>query len=155
MSKIALSVIAAATFLAFAAPASAQTRGVRAGGLTCTSGATVGLILGSRQELRCVFRSTKGRRYIYSGTINRVGLDIGFTAAGRMFWAVFAPSKNIGHGSLRGNYVGASGEATFGFGVGANVLVGGSNNTISLQPLSVSGQAGANLALGVARLTLR
>jgi hypothetical protein len=56
---------------------------------------------------------------------------------------------------LRGTYVGASGNASFGLGLGANVLVGGSHRTISLQPLSVEGQVGINLALGVARLTLR
>ncbi len=38
--------------------------------------------------------------------------------------------------------------------LGANVLVGGSNRTIALQPVSVSGQVGINIALGVADLSL-
>jgi hypothetical protein len=156
MSKLCLSVVIAASMLAIATPVSAQTRGVRAGGLTCNAEPTVGFIVGSRQDLRCVFQSSKtGRRYTYSGTINRVGLDIGFTAGGRLFWAVFAPTKRIGYGALRGTYVGVSSDVSFGVGVGANILVGGSNRTISLQPLSVEAQAGANLALGVASLTLR
>jgi hypothetical protein len=50
--------------------------------------------------------------------------------------------------------VGASGNASLGLGLGANVLVGGSHRTISLQPLSVEGQFGVNLALGVAGLRL-
>jgi hypothetical protein len=89
------------------------------------------------------------------GTIGRIGLDLGVTAGGRLLWAVFAPTSHVGRGTLRGTYVGASGNASFGLGLGANVLIGGSNRTISLQPLSVEGQIGINLAAGVARLTLR
>jgi hypothetical protein len=156
MSKICMSAVVCVSMLVLAVPASAQTRGLRVGGLTCSAGPSVGLIVGSRQNLRCVFRSARtGRRYIYSGTIRRLGLDLGVTAGGRLFWAVFAPTTHIGHGTLRGTYVGVSGDVSLGFGVGANILVGGSNRTISLQPLSVGGQVGVNLAIGVARLTLR
>jgi Protein of unknown function (DUF992) len=116
----------------------------------------VGLLVGSRQNLRCVFRSNAtGRQYRYAGTISRIGLDVGITGGGRLFWGVFAPTSHVGYGVLRGAFVGASGNASFGLGLGANVLVGGSHRTISLQPLSVEGQFGVNLALGVARLTLR
>ena len=77
------------------------------------------------------------------------------TTATALAWAVFAPTSGLHHGALRGNYVGASGDASFGVGAGAKVLVGGSHRTISLQPLSVQGQVGVNLALGVAGLRLR
>jgi hypothetical protein len=96
-----------------------------------------------------------GQTYQYTGTITRLGLDVGVTGGGRLFWGVFAQTSHIGPGTLRGNYVGASGNASLGFGLGANVLVGGSNRTISLQPLSVEGQVGVNLAVGVAGLRLR
>ena len=46
-------------------------------------------------------------------------------------------------------------RATVGVGVGANALVGGSNNTIALQPVSVQGQTGLSVAAGVAGLDLR
>jgi hypothetical protein len=141
--------------LAFAAPAFAQRQPIRVGGLTCNTGARVGLLVGSRQRMRCVFRSNAGEQYYYTGTITRLGLDVGISRGGRLFWAVFAPTSHIGPGALRGTYVGASGNASFGLGLGANVLVGGSHNTISLQPLSIEGQFGVNLALGVAGLTLR
>jgi len=72
-----------------------------------------------------------------------------------MFWAVSAPTSRIRHDTLRGNYVGASGNIALGIGLGANVLTGGFNRTISLQPLSVEGQIGINLALSVAQLSLR
>jgi hypothetical protein len=154
MSKTCWS-IAACVFLAVTTSASAQTTPARVGGLTCETGARVGLLLGSRQRMRCVFRSNTGQTYHYTGTITRLGLDVGVTGGGRLFWGVFAPTSHIGPGALRGNFVGASGNASLGVGLGANVLVGGSHRTISLQPLSVEGQVGINLALGVAGLRLR
>ena len=71
-----------------------------------------------------------------------------------MVWDVYAPTTKH-FAALAGKYVGASGEATVGVGLGANVLVGGSNRTVALQPVSVQGQTGLNLAVGVAGLTLR
>ena len=89
-----------------------------------------------------------------SGSITKFGLDLGATAGGEMVWAVYAPS-NKKFGALAGQYGGASAEATVGAGVGANVLVGGSNRTVTLQPVSVQGQAGLNVAAGVAEIDLR
>jgi hypothetical protein len=40
-------------------------------------------------------------------------------------------------------------------GVGANVLIGGSNRTVTLQPVSFQGQSGLNVAAGVAGIDLR
>ena len=128
----------------------------RVGGLTCNTDPRVGLVLGSRQDMRCVFvASGTGQRYVYTGTIRRIGVDIGVTRGGTLFWAVFARNSQIGQGTLRGNYVGASGNVALGLGLGAKVLIGGSRRTITLQPLSVEGQIGVNLALGIANLTLR
>ncbi len=156
MSKLKLSAAACLLTLAFAAPAFAQTQPpTRVGGLTCETGPRVGLLVGSRQRMTCVFRSNSGREYRYTGRITRVGLDVGITGGGRLFWGVFAPTSHVGPGALRGRYVGVGGSASVGLGLGANVLVGGSHRTISLQPLSVEGQFGINLALGVAGLTLQ
>jgi hypothetical protein len=71
-----------------------------------------------------------------------------------MVWAVFNDTAGP-RSTLAGDYVGASGEASIAAGLGANVLVGGSNRTVALQPLSIQGQVGLNLALGVAELRLR
>jgi hypothetical protein len=153
-SILSIILIAFGLTAAISPPAYAQS--IRTGGLTCDTGPRVGLIVGSRQNLRCVFRSnTSGQEYIYTGRIGRIGLDVGVTGGGRLFWAVFAPTSRIHRSSLVGTYVGASGNAALGVGLGANVLIGGSHRTISLQPLSVEGQFGVNLALGVSRLTLR
>jgi hypothetical protein len=143
--------------IALATPETAQARQpFRVGTLTCDTGPRVGLVLGSRQDIRCVFRSsTAARQYIYAGTIRRVGLDVGVTRGGTMLWRVFARNSHVGRATLRGNYVGVSGNAAVGLGLGANALIGGSRRTITLQPLSVEGQIGLNLALGIANLTLR
>ena len=147
MSKILRLVFLCASMVAFAGSAFAQAQPVRVGGLTCEAAPRVGF--------RWVFRSNAtGQYYSYAGAISRIRLDVAVTG-GQLFWRVFAPTSHVGYGVLRGTYVGASGNVSFGLGLGANVLVGGSHLTISLQPLSVEGQFGVNLALGVARLTLR
>ena len=136
-------------------PASAQQ--VRAGLLTCDVSAGIGLVVGSQKQIACSFApdnpSGPTRREDYDGTITRYGLDLGITGGGVMVWAVFT-STIAGPGFLAGDYVGATGEASLGAGLGANVLIGGSNRTVTLQPISVSGQIGVNLAVGVASLHL-
>ena len=98
--------------------------------------------------------SHPGPREVYTGSITKFGLDLGATAGGEMVWAVYAPT-NRRFGALAGHYGGATAEATVGAGVGANVLVGGSNRTVTLQPVSVQGQAGLNVAAGVAGIDLQ
>jgi hypothetical protein len=133
-------------------PAAAQQ--TRAGVLTCDVSAGLGLILGSQKEVSCTYAPTgSGRREDYGGTITKFGLDVGVIGGGVMVWEVFTRTV-AGPGFLAGDYVGVSGEASVGAGLGANVLVGGSNRTVTLQPLSVQGQIGLNFAVGVAALHL-
>lgn len=133
--------------------AQAQSR-IRAGVLTCNVSGGIGLILGSQKATACTFRPRRGPAERYVGVIRRFGLDIGATRRGVITWAVFSGGRP-GPGSLAGNYVGATAEATVGAGLGANVLVGGFNRNIALQPVSVGGQTGLNFALGVGDLELR
>jgi Protein of unknown function (DUF992) len=133
-------------------PAAAQK--VKAGLLTCDVSAGIGYIIGSHKDISCVFNPEgAGRREDYDGSISKFGLDLGITGPGMMVWAVFTDTV-AGQGSLAGDYVGASGEVSIAAGLGANVLIGGSNRTVALQPISLSGQIGVNLALGVASLHL-
>jgi Protein of unknown function (DUF992) len=129
--------------------------GVRVGALTCNVASGWGFVFGSSKTLRCTFAPAPGRAENYAGTINKFGVDIGYTQGGVLVWAVFAPTTNLAPGALNGNYVGATGSATVGVGAGANVLVGGSNSTISLQPLSIEGNTGLNVAAGIGSITLR
>jgi len=149
----ALAIVAAVTL---PAPTMAQAPNrTKVGTLTCDISGGIGLIIASHKDVVCMFTpSQPGPREVYTGSINKFGLDIGATAGGEMIWAVYAPTTRK-FGALAGHYGGASGEATVGAGVGANVLIGGSNRTVSLQPVSVQGQIGLNLAVGVAELNLR
>jgi hypothetical protein len=145
---------AAAIVLALAVePAAAQQ--VRAGVLTCDVSAGIGLIITSRKQLSCAFAPDRAglMREDYDGSITKFGLDLGMIGGGVMVWAVFTGTV-AGPGFLAGDYVGASGEASLGPGVGANVLVGDSNRTVTLQPVSVGAQIGINVAVGVAALHL-
>jgi len=147
---------ALALVMVSASPSFAQTpQGTKVGTLSCRLAPSIGLIIGSQQRMTCRF-IPDGRfpAENYVGVQNRIGLDIGITAGGALAWAVFAPTSGPLRGGLAGRYVGASGDIGVGVGVGANVLFGGSGRTISLQPLSVEGSVGLNLALGVAGLTL-
>jgi hypothetical protein len=127
----------------------------KAGVLECRGGASVGFIVGSVTNLGCLLRSNSGRQEPYVATIRKVGLDIGITQETSLAWAVFAPVERLGVGDLSGNYAGAQGSATIGVGLGANVLVGGSRNSIALQPLSLQGQTGISVAAGLEGLELR
>ena len=151
-----LSALAALGFAAAAilpGQAMAQDR-TKVGTLTCDISAGIGLIVTSKKEMTCMFTpSQPGPREVYVGSITKFGLDLGVTTGGEMIWAVYAPTE-WRHGALAGHYGGASAEATVGAGVGANVLVGGNRRTVSLQPVSVQGQAGLNVAAGVAELDL-
>lgn len=158
MSKVRKS-LAAAILLAVAASGSAVAQQpanrVAAGTLTCDVSAGFGVIIGSRKSVSCTFApSYPGPVEFYSGTITKLGIDIGATSAGVMVWLVYAPTSRP-VGALQGQYVGATAEATVAVGLGANVLVGGSNRTVALQPVSVQGQTGLNVAAGVAELDLR
>jgi len=148
--------LALAAVVLSASSAAAQSSRVEVGMLTCR-GATTSFILGSVSDLRCVFQRSDGRgdRYGYRANVRRFGPDIGIYQTTIVRWAVFARTRKIGRGDLRGTYAGVSAGVSVGVGLGANALIGGSNNTIALQPLSVEGHTGLGIAIGVAGLTLR
>lgn len=145
---------ALAVTAAIAMPAMAQPNRTKVGTLTCDIAAGMGVITGSKKSVACMFTPAQpGTREVYTGSITKFGLDVGATSGGEMVWSVFSPSNKT-FGALAGQYAGASAEATVGAGLGANVLVGGSNRTVVLQPVSVQGQTGLNVAVGVAGLEL-
>lgn len=150
-----LVLLAATAVLPFHAADAQQPSRARVGTLDCDISAGIGFIVGSQKSVQCMFvPDDRSLPEYYSGTIGKLGVDIGVTTGGRMVWAVVADTTRA-RGALAGTYGGVSAQATAGVGVGANVLVGGSNRTVSLQPLSVEGQAGLNVAGGVTQLTLQ
>lgn len=134
-------------------PAQAR-EGVKVGLLSCDIEGGVGFIIGSSKGVECVYEPSGGGRVEhYAGSIDKFGIDIGVTKRTAAAWLVFAPGK-LKRGALEGSYGGASAEATVLAGVGANVLVGGFEKSVNLQPLSVQVQTGLNIAAGIAALRL-
>jgi Protein of unknown function (DUF992) len=138
-----------------AASAQQPMQRVQVGILECRGGASIGFVVGSVTNLGCVLRADGVPEDRYIATIRKVGLDLGITQESALAWGVYAPVARLGPGDLSGDYAGAQGSATLGVGVGGNVLVGGSNNSIALQPLSLQGQVGINVAAGLESLELR
>lgn len=149
--------IAVAAVLALAATgattAAKAQGGVAAGVLSCDVASGWGFVFGSSKSLKCTY-SNGGTTEHYTGTINKFGVDLGYTQASVIIWTVFAPASDVGKGALAGNYVGATGSASVGVGVGANVLIGGGAKSITLQPVSFSGGTGLNVAAGIAGIML-
>ncbi|HYW64548.1 MAG TPA: DUF992 domain-containing protein [Bradyrhizobium sp.] len=146
-----------AALLASVITASAQQpmQRLQVGILECRGAASIGFIVGSVTNLGCIFRSDFMPDDRYVATIRKVGLDLGITQESALAWGVFAPTARLGPGALSGDYAGAQGSASLGVGAGGNALFGGSANSIALQPLSVQGQVGINIAAGLESLELR
>jgi Protein of unknown function (DUF992) len=128
---------------------------VRAGYLTCHVASGWGFIFGSSRDVRCAYARDKNYTEYYTGSITKFGADIGYLSSGVILWAVVAPTSNLDQGSLAGHYGGATASVALGVGGGANVLVGGFKTSIALQPVSIEGQNGLNVAAGIAELTLK
>ncbi len=150
-SILALAAVAAAVLTV---SAGAQSSRVRVGALTCNVAPGIGLIVGSDKSMNCTYQSVDGWSERYTGNIIIVGADIGVTDSKTIAWAVWAPVNQAGRGALAGGYAGGTAEVTIAAGLGANVLVGGFQNSFMLQPVSVSGQTGANVAAGVSGIQL-
>ena len=135
-------------------PAPAGSKGVNVGSLSCNVAGGIGFVFGSSKALNCIFTPTDGLGAHYEGEIKRFGIDIGYTKDAQIVWLVFAPG-NVSSGSLAGSYGGVTVQGTVGVGAAANVLVGGSNEQITLQPVNVEGSVGLNVAGGVAEISLK
>ncbi len=153
--KLMIGAAIAVAGLATAGVANAAPAGIKVGTLTCDVAAGAGFVFGSTKDLRCTYEPTKANVEHYSGTISKWGVDIGYTGKGKLVWAVFAPTSDVRPGAIEGEYAGASAQATVGVGVGANALIGGLDKSIALQPVSVSGSTGLNVAAGIGSISLK
>lgn len=154
-SKRIMLIALAAGFLQAAAGQAMAANGVNVGVLKCTVDGGVGLIFGSSKDMICRFEPSGGGPPVpYHGSVTKVGIDIGVTERSYITWVVFAPGK-LKATALAGTYVGATADAAIGVGLGANVLVGGFEKSIALQPLSVSGEEGLNVAIGIGAMDLK
>ncbi|KIQ00650.1 hypothetical protein RU07_16940 [Agrobacterium tumefaciens] len=136
-------------------PVASQTK-QRVGTLSCEVAGGIGLLLGSSRTVECQFKQRTGKVERYTGTIGKLGIDVGVTGKSYLSWIVVNTTPStVGEGSLAGTYVGASAGASLGVGLGANALIGGNAKNFGLQPLSAEVGSGLNVAAGVSRLQLR
>ena len=155
LSLAAAAAVAVVGALAWSAPAPAQQSGVKVGILTCNVSSGWGFVFGSTRDLRCNFSPSSGPSEHYTGRIKKFGVDIGYVTSAVIVWAVLAPTSTVAPGALAGDYVGVTAAASVGVGVGANVLVGGFNKSVTLQPLSIEGNEGLNVAAGIGAISLK
>jgi hypothetical protein len=146
---------ASVAVLAIATQAHAAPAGVKVGVLTCHVESGWGYVIGSSRDMNCDYRPSHGERDRYRGTISKLGVDIGYTNGGVIMWDVVAPTSDVRPGALQGDYAGATASATVGVGVGAHALIGGLDKSIALQPLSVEGNSGLDVAAGLGEMSLR
>ena len=154
MLRSVLAAASAATLLVGVATGAYSQSGANVGTLTCNVAGGIGFVFGSSKDLSCLFTRTNGTAERYSGSIKKFGIDVGFTKEAQMVWLVFAPGS-IAPGAVAGSYAGATASGTVGVGAGANVLVGGSNKQVTLQPVSVEGSIGLNAAAGIGVVELQ
>ncbi len=141
--------------LALNGAAIAAPHGVKVGILTCHVHSGWGYIVGSSKNVDCSYHPDGRQEDRYDGSISKFGVDIGYTSGGTIVWNVVAPSSDIRSGALAGDYAGATASATVGAGIGAHVLIGGLDKSIALQPVSVEGNTGLDVAAGIGALSLR
>jgi hypothetical protein len=152
MTRILLAGAALAGALALASQASAD--GVKVGTLSCHEASGFGFIFGSSRSIRCVYSGSGGHIERYTGNVSKFGVDIGYQGSAVILWNVVAPHSGMRAGALEGQYGGAQASAAVGIGAGANVLVGGLDRSFTLQPVSIQGNTGLNVAAGIGAMTL-
>jgi hypothetical protein len=154
-ARFTVSLAAAVGIALTAGLAHAEDAGVKAGFLTCNVEGGMGFIFGSSRDMTCVYSPAAGGSETYSGTISKFGVDIGYISSAVMVWGVIAPSTDVAPGALAGQYAGGTAGVSVGYGLAANALIGGMDKSIALQPLSIEGNEGLNIAAGVAALELK
>ena len=110
---IAATAVPAFAAAGFAGAARAHEAHVQLGVLTCEVDSGFGMVVVSDKTLTCTFKPSKGKSETYTGSIKKLGIDIGYTATTRIAWVVVAATKGAYKpGALAGTYVGGSTEAT-------------------------------------------
>lgn len=152
--EMAIVAVLAVAALMTGVPAKADSAGIQAGVLSCNVDSGWGFIIGSSRRMKCTYTDAAGNTAQYVGHLGKFGVDIGYVHRAVMVWAVIAPTTSIAPGALAGGYGGVTGSASVGIGAGANVLIGGSDKSISLQPVSIEGNSGLDVAGGIAAMKL-
>jgi hypothetical protein len=154
LKHLAFAVATSVSLLVFAGPVSAA-NSVNLGMLVCDMSKGIGFVLVEKQKMTCEFRPISGPTEQYTGKITDFGIELGEIKEGHLIWGVFAAALlDMQPGALAGNYLGVDADAALGLGVGANAIVGGTGKGFILQPLSVEGEIGVNIAAGIRTVSL-
>ena len=125
------------------------------GALSCNVAGGTGYVLASSKTMECVFLDRNGQSAEYSGTINKVGIDIGYTKAVHTVWRVYSLGSDRKANQLSGTYVGEQGTVAAGGQAGGNWIYGGPNAEIGMVASGIVKDAGYNLATGIAEMSLK
>lgn len=116
------------------------------------------LIIKSSVEVTAVFTDANGKKEYYIGEMGqKLGVDLSLKGAEELGYLVFSAATKYKTGSyaMEGKYFGTKASATVGGGVSAQMLLGGFDKSISLQPFSLGGTEGYGASLGLGYLYLQ
>ena len=131
---------------------------VEASVLTCEQvGTRINLIIHSTANIVCEFTDTEGNVEHYKGETGvGLGIDLQWKKEEHMAFTVLAGvGADANEHALTGKYIGGGASAALGGGVGAAILIGGSADQFSLQPIAISGSTGIGAAAGVTYLYIQ
>ncbi len=120
-------------------------------------GSKVNLLIHSSASFNCVF-THDGQKDYYNGEAGiALGIDLQWSDSSTMSYSVLASTaKGIDWSTaLNGSYSGGKASAALGVGLGAAVLIGGSNDSFGLVPLAVEGSTGIGASAGLGYLNLQ
>lgn len=120
-------------------------------------GTKVNLLIHSSAGFNCVFKHGDVEDH-YDGEAGiGLGLDLQWNEGSTMSYTVMASTGQSMDWStaLNGTYTGGKASAAFGVGLGAAVLIGGSNDSVALVPLAIEGSTGIGATAGIGYLSLK
>lgn len=129
------------------------------GGLTCSriEGSGFNIVIYSKADVRCIFKGSAGTEQWYVGNTGvAFGVDLKWKKSETIALGVlsstmkFEPEGDF----LSGYYAGAKADAALGVGAGVAILLGGSEDTVALQP-AVTGGTGVGIAAGLGYLEIK
>ncbi len=130
--------------------------GDRVGVLECRLSGNGPAVIVENQQVDCAYQDDdEGLAPVhYVGKLTKIGANLNMNGPGQLMWVVAAATDHLGPGALAGHYVGPSASAKIGVGGGGAILVGGSDNTVSLQPFQVEAGTGLGWTAGITSLEL-
>jgi hypothetical protein len=157
MRALSLFVVTAAVGVLIMPVAAEPTKWSQVGILNCTMGPSIGLVIGDRQQARCIFKSDATKLTDrYTGRIERKGGDAGIPSGARFRWRVLTQPGKLPAESLVGRYIDGTDKITFGKqDLAGAALCNKSKGSVCLRPAAGELRSRQNLAFGTYALSLQ